>query len=366
MSRRWVYYVSGHGYGHACRSAHIAREFARRWPDVHIDIRTTAAPFIFQNLGANVHSQHVEIDRGVIEDSPLRLNWDKTIANLRGLVDHKDELARAEAESLRQTGAELILADIPWLAGYVAEAASLPCYAQGNFTWDWIYQPHLSRSAEGRAMLDVFTGGYQRMSGWLRLPFPHEYPHLERTIDLPLVDTPAHLPPAAVLAKLGIAAADTRPRVYLAMRDRTGIDALSHAVAEDPGLLYLCNRPADGSLPAGAVGIPADLRFWDTLSVCDAVISKLGHGIVTDTLSHRVRLLWPQRNGFREDPMLAAGATEYCPNAPLPADDFAAGRWAGHVRRLLATPFPARRHPTGGAAVAAQWIAQRLGLSPAV
>lgn len=362
MPARWVYYISGHGYGHAQRSAHVAREFARRWPDVEVDIRTTAAPFIFEGLGKRVSYQHVEIDRGVIEDSSIQLNWPKTFENLRGLIQDKEQIVRSEAAILRDTSAQLILADIPWLAGYVAESAGIPCYAQGNFTWDWIYEPYLSKSRDGRAMLDVITGGYQRMSGWLRLPFPHEHRHLKVLTELPLVDTPAALPRPAILDRLGIDPDDTRPRICLAMRGGISEGALAHAVAEDPGLVYLCNPPATGSLPPGAIAVPADLRFWDVLSVCDLAISKLGHGIVTDTIAHRVRLLWPPRNGFREDLMLAAGAKRYCPNAELPLDDFVAGRWARHVRSLLQTPLPETRHPTAGAAFVADWVARRLGM----
>ena len=362
MPARWVYYISCHGYGHAQRCAHVVREFARRWPDVQVDIRTTAAGFIFQDLGERVSYEHVEIDRGVIEDSSVQLNWPKTFENLRGLIEAKDQIVRTEAAILRDTSPQLILADIPWLAGYVAEAAGIPCYAQGNFTWDWIYEPYLSESPDGQAMLDVITGGYQRMSGWLRLPFPHEHRHLKVLAELPLVDTPAMLPPSAVLERLGIDSADARPRVYLAMRGGISPEALTHAVTEDTGLVYLCSPPASGSLPAGAITVPADLRFWDVLSVCDLAISKLGHGIVTDTIAHRVRLLWPPRNGFREDPMLAAGAQQYCPNAELPLEDFLAGRWAGHVRSLLHTPLPQTRHPAAGAAVVADWVARQLRL----
>ena len=362
MPPRWVYYVSGHGYGHAQRCAHVVREFARRWPDVPVDIRTTAEAFIFEGLGERVTYEHVEIDRGVIEDSSVQLNWDKTFENLRGLIQGKDSLVRSEAVALRDSGVQLILADIPWLAGYVAEAAGLPCYAQGNFTWDWIYQPYLTQSAEGLAMLDTITGGYQRMAGWLRLPFPHEHPHLKVLADIPLVDTPATLAPAAILQRLGISPADTRPHICLAMRGGITPNALAHAVNEDPSLLYLCSAPATGRLPAGAIAIPADLRFWDALSVCDLAISKLGHGIVTDILSHRVRLLWPPRNGFREDSMLAAGARPYCPNAELPLQDFLAGRWSSHICSLLKLSFPSQRLATGGACCIAEWLASQLGL----
>ncbi len=364
MPARWVYYISGHGYGHAQRCAHVVREFARRWPDVEVDIRTTAAPFIFEGLGKRVSYEHVEIDRGVIEDSSIQLNWPKTFENLRDLIQDKDQIVRSEAAILRDTGAQMILADIPWLAGYVAQAAGIPCYAQGNFTWDWIYEPYLQQSADGRAMRDVISGGYQRMSGWLRLPFPHEHRHLKVLAELPLVDTPAILPPNIVLERLGISPDDTRQRIYFAMRGGISPETLAHAVAEDPSLLYLSSQPATGSLPTGAIAVPADLRFWDALSVCNLAISKLGHGIVTDTIAHRVRLLWPPRNGFREDLMLAAGAQPYCPNAELPLDDFLAGRWASHVHLLLQAPLPETRHPIAGAAFIADWVARHLGLFP--
>jgi len=351
------YYISGHGFGHARRSVAVAKALVELRPDLEVHLRSAASPAVFTGLGPRLHYQHVEIDRGVIESTALALDWDQTIASVRQLVDEAPRLASREAAFLRRAGVSLIIADVPWLAGYVAAEARLPCYAACNFLWDWIYAPHLRNVPGGEHLRSVLAGGYQRMSGWLRLPFPHACNHFRDIVDVPFLAVPGSAPLADTLARLKIAPTDQRPRVLVAMRG-SGAELVAKAAAADASLLYLV-RGTVPDAPGNLRILTDEIEFSDALAAADIAISKLGHGIVTDCIATGVRLLWPPRNGFAEDAMLATGLAHYVASAEFPLADYERAHWPPHLRRLLQQP--ARREParTDGVNFLANWISRR-------
>jgi L-arabinokinase len=96
------------------------------------------------------------------------------------------------------------------------------------------------------------------------------------------------------------------------------------------------------------------LRFADVLAACDAVLGKLGYGLVADCVASGVGLLYPPRETFREDSITAAEAPRYIRAKEIPIRDFLSGDWAPHLRKLRELPEPAEKMPAGGARVAAR------------
>src|SRR5688500_6189765 len=119
--RSYVYYVSGHGYGHARRSAEIIRALLHHDRDLTVHIRTSATRFIFDTISdPRAVYQESDIDTGVVERDPLNLDIPATLARFRALLERGPTLVDAESESVKRAKAELILADVPFLAGEVS------------------------------------------------------------------------------------------------------------------------------------------------------------------------------------------------------------------------------------------------------
>lgn len=357
-----IYYVSGHGYGHARRSANIIRAFAMKRPDVRVHVRSTAPGWIFDGLGERVEFHDVGIDRGAIEDDPLTINWPATLENLAGSMAGEPELVEREVRFLRERRAQLIVADIPFLAGYVAEAAGIPCVGVGNFTWDWIYEPYLLGNPVYRDFLERIRGGYARMQCLLRLPFPQPANPFSQTIDVPFVAFSQRRERDEVLRAMGIEAGDDRKRILIGMRGGISPQSLRRAGERCREMLFLCPTLSDGQMPENVRRIDntPDLSFWDATCVCDAVVSKLGHGIVTDCIAAGAGLLYPERIGFREDALLAEGAGTHIRMRRIPAREFLEGEWADDLRELLSMPGLGACGDTDGGEVCAdilsKWI----------
>ena len=346
-----LYYVSGHGFGHARRCAETIKLLNRTAPGLPIHVRTMAHRDVFS--GCDIRFEQVQIDRGAVEIDALNIDWTRTLENVRSLIADRAAFVAHEAAYLRENDVRLIIADVPFMAGYVAEAAGVPCYAQCNFMWDWIYEPH----TDDRQLLDAIAGGYRRMTGWLRLPFPHACDHFASVRDVPFITSPLTLTPEQARAELGIAPTDHRRVVLIGMRGGT-----------DESIIANLRRSADRYLFITAAGpalegqrTHAPLRFWDAMQICDAVVSKPGHGIVTDCAALGVGLLHPPRNGFREDAMILREGARVFRERQIPLEDYASGNWTPHLDALLAQRKPKPATNVDGREMIAHFICQQSG-----
>jgi hypothetical protein len=81
----------------------------------------------------------------------------------------RPELVRRESQYVRANRIELIAADVPFVAGDVAEAAGVRAVAVSNFTWDWIYDPWFGR--EHPDLIETIRASYAKFHSILHMPF---------------------------------------------------------------------------------------------------------------------------------------------------------------------------------------------------
>ncbi len=358
-----IYYITGHGYGHARRAAHIIRALSHRHPELPIHVRTSAPGWIFDNISPAVFYHNVTIDRGAVEDDPLNLNWPATLKNVADFLPLQPRLIADELAFIRQHHGRLIVADIPFVAGYIADAAGIPGIGVGNFTWDWIYEPYLLNNPRYPDLLRHIRRGYEKIQCLLRLPFPQPVNPFPKAIDVPFIADPNRRDPNQTLQLLAISPQDHRPRVLIAMRGGISAQTLHTAARSAGEFLFLTPAPLAPGLPENVRPVTLNthsLGFWDVLSVCHAAVSKLGHGIITDCAASRAALLYPQRTGFREDPLLASGAPSYFRIRQIETSDFAAGHWNDSLQQLLKSPQPTPRPRLDGTQTCADLITHWL------
>ena len=356
-----LYYVSGHGYGHARRAAEVIRALRAVAPDVNVYVRTSAPAGMFAGLAAGRVVPN-EIDVPTVEQGPLAIDWNATLAGAADLLRRRRVVVAREVEAVRELGPSLVVADVPFLAGDVAAALGAPCLAVSNFTWDWIYEPHRGRHPDGAAVVRGARSSYAQMAALLQLPFGHDTDVFPQVIPVPLVARQATREPADVVRELGLDAADGRPRVLVGMRGGVEGEALERAAEGAGDFLFLRLDRGEASPPARAgnvrpVRMGAGLDFSDLLAASDVAVSKLGYGMIADCIAAGTRLVWPPREGFREDDVTRVEAAKYLPMAEVPADDFRAGKWGEALRRVVALPDPPEQMALGGAVACAGFIA---------
>jgi hypothetical protein len=366
MSNTILFYVSGHGYGHARRTAQVIKALRARRPHVLVHVRSTAPARIFAPLPAERVSP-ASVDVGMVEDDALTINLAATLLRLEELVARRDAVVAEESAIVRAMRPGLIVADVPFMAGDVAEAAGIPCIAVSNFTWDWICEP-LSAGDEGYAgrfdrVLPVMRDGYAKMSGALQLPFGGLCDVLKPVIRAPLVAARSGLDKATILSRAGLDPSDPRPRVLIGMRGGLPDETVVAAAAEAGDFLFIS---PEASVPANA---PPNLRpaptgstldFADLVSICDVVVSKLGYGTVAECIAGGTRMLWPRRSGFREDEVMIEQVHHYVPTLEISLDDFRAGKWGERLRELVRLPPVVERMRVDGAEFCAEFLDRGL------
>ncbi len=347
FSQTVVFYVSGHGYGHAVRMAHVIRRLRELDPGRRVAVRTEAPGWLFPS-GVDVRA--AEFDSGAVERcAALRIDARATGGRLRALIRNRAEIAAREAAFLCMERAALVVADVPFLAGEAAAAAGVPCIAIGNFTWDWIYEPLLDGGQDSPELLGAVREGYGKMARFLRLPFGQTegFEIFPRVTDVPLVASVSRRETSEILRDLGLIQ-DGRKRILIGMRGGVPRSILDRAAAAFPEVHFL---------------EPGAVEFADLVKVSDAVISKLGYGIAAACAAHATPLLYPPRHGFREDGVLEQQLRRCIPMRPITEERFLNGDWKSDLEALAGMEPSERQVPCDGDLVCAQLIRKTLNES---
>ena len=181
-------YVSGHGFGHATRTAEVLRAVRARAADLPIVVRTSAPAFLFEGLIAPpLAVRRVECDVGLVQRDALVIDEAGTVAAWRAFMAggtagwrrRRPGFARRAPGSCSATSRRSRSPRRRW--------PGLPSVALGNFSWDWIYA-HLA--AREPALVEAAARAreaYARAELLLRLPFAGDLSAFRRVEDVPLV-----------------------------------------------------------------------------------------------------------------------------------------------------------------------------------
>lgn len=358
-----LFYVSGHGYGHSVRIAEVIRALPAAASGVKITVRTAAPESLFRGDPADSPTVFpAKVDPDVVEQGIFRIDWVASAAKLADFLSYCDKVAAGEVAWIQPRGIDLIVADIPFLAGRIASATGIPCLGISNFLWDWIYEPMLADYDGGAALLETVREAYARFDCVLRLPFAHAMPGLRKVIDVPLVAPVTKRSRSEILHALAIDEGDDRPRVLLSLREASQAGPLVELATRERGLLFLQagDVPPGGPSNLREVRIGNELNFADLISVADVVVGKPGYGMMAACAAHRKRLLYVPRVGFREDEALLAGAVGCITLEALPRPEFETGAWGSRLRSVLSRPEPQLTLDVDGADFCAKFISRRL------
>jgi hypothetical protein len=325
-------YLSGHGYGHMTRACEVLAEVRRLEPGVPLAVvgavperlvrRAVPGPLLFRSVSCDV---------GLVQRDALHIDEPATAARCREFESTWGSRIEAEASFLQETGARLVVGDIPPLAFAAAARAGLPSVALGNFSWDWIYR-HLSvREPALGASADLAAVAYRQAALLLELPFAGDLSVFTYREQIGLVARRPRVGREEARRRLGL---DGRPAVLLSFGG-VGLPAMEQGRAgESREFRWL--RPADVDDRLEAL----DLTYPDVVHAVDVVVTKPGYGIVSDAIAAGTRVVYTERGDFPEYPILVEGMKRHLACVHTSNADLLAGRVEDPVRRALAMPVP--------------------------
>lgn len=359
-----LFYISGHGFGHAARTIEVINALARLDPSVSIALRTSVPEwFLRASLEAPAEILPADVDTGVVQPDSLSIDEDETARRAASFYADFDTRVRSECALIRERQTTLVVGDIPPLAFAAARAAHVPSVAVSNFTWDWIYGglPGFDRLATG--VRDRIARANADATLTLRLPFAGGFAAMDRIEDVPLVARVAKMPRERTRAILGLPG--DRP-IALATFGGHGSTVNLDAAARTGRFLLVATDYEVGSNASAhphlrivsAVELEsAGLSYTDLLAASDVVVTKLGYGIVSECVANGVAMLYALRGHFIEQDVFIDQMPAVVRCRQIDRTDLRAGRWSAAIEALLQQPKPSRTMEANGADTVARRLA---------
>ena len=364
-----VFYISGHGFGHASRVIEVVNALGAWAPRARIVICTSAPRWLFDlTVRGPFEFRAVEPDTGIVQQDSLRHDIPETLRRAAAFYARFDERVAREADwlsSLRREAESsasvpaIVVGDVPPLAFAAAARAGIVSAALGNFTWDWIYEGYDETSRLAPEVLPLIRDAYARAREAWRLPMHGGFGSFARIVDVPFIARHSRREPDETRRAFGLPL--DRPLV-LSSFGGYGLDGLPLDRVDCRGEYVVvvtetsAGRSAGPELPDAVVTLEenaiydAGFRYEDLVRAADVVLTKPGYGIIAECLANDTALVYTSRGRFREYDVLVAEMPTFLRCAYIAQEDLFAGRWRAALESALARTSPASTPRTDGAA----------------
>jgi hypothetical protein len=340
-------YVSSHGFGHAVRVAEVVSKLIGLGEGLRVHVRTGAPRWLFPRADSRVLVHHAKNDVGMAQPHGLAIDFEGTLAGLEEFERGFERRVLEEAAWLAETGAMLVLGDVPPLAFAAAEQAGVTSIALGNFDWEWVYRSYSGRDRRFGQHAERAAACYAKALRALRLPFHSEMDAFRSVVDVPLIARRLDCSRAEARKRLGLPA--ERPLVLLSFGGLGFTEIRVGRFAEMADILFLATEAfRDPPVNLRCLDRP-DVDYTLLLRACDAVITKPGYGIVAACIANAVRVLYTTRGEFPETPILIRALEEHATGQFVALDDLENGEIRGPLESLLGRPVSETRMPVDGA-----------------
>lgn len=351
-----VFYISGHGYGHATRSIELINALSQKSSHLRFHIKSDAPRWLFKsNLTADYALHGLKVDIGVVQPTCFQIDKSKTLAQWTRWLDTKASIVETEAAFIRDLDVKLILADIPPLAFDIAAKTAIPSVAIANFSWDWILSGYVPELPQFAPLVQEIEASYQKADRLLRLPFHGDLSGFRDRKDIPLIAGRAFKSKEEVRDILEIPREECRTLVLVAFRasDLAEVDVQKAFSGGD----FMFVTLGLGNSYENSLDLPPDfIRFTELLNASDLVVSKPGYGLVSEIIAHQTPLLYTSRDDFAEYEVLVDGLQAYAVSQFIPRSDFMAGNWQPYLHSLTASDQQWQPIPVNGAEKASEEI----------
>jgi hypothetical protein len=363
-----VFYISGHGFGHASREVEVIHALGRLRPDLGVVIRSAVSPALLaRTVQAPYELLPGPCDPGIVQSTSVAHDDEATRREAIAFYADLPSREAGEIRLLARRGVRAIVADIPPLAFDVAAALGVPGLAIANFTWDWVYDTHPGMREAAPWLVPALRASYRKATLALELPFSGGFEVFADVRPIPLIARHATRTRADTRAHFGLPAGR---RVALLSFGGYGLPGLDLSALDclDTWTVVTTDRSTGGRRAgtspvvclAEAVFGGTGYRYEDLVAAADVVVTKPGYGIIAECIAAGTAMLYTSRGQFREYDRLVRELPRYVRSRFIDQAALFAGRWRGGLDALMDQPAPPETMATDGAAAAAAAIAERV------
>lgn len=345
--------ITGHGYGHVAQTAPILNYLLRLMPQLRLTVRSAAPAAI---LRSRIHApfEHLpsEGDIGMAMSSALDVRVEESRAAYGDFHADWETRVDAEAQLLRELGADAVFSNVGYLPLAGAQRAGIPNAALCSLNWHDIYRHYCGSDAISAQILAC----YRNADAFLRTT-----PGMEMDSEILTI-------PIAPIADLGHRRRDELDRqLQLAPDEKLVIVSLGGINSRLPmehwpriaGVRWLVQQSWGVTHPDAVALESLPFGFGDLLASCDALLCKPGYGSFVEAACGAIPVLYVGRPDWPESPALIEWLKQYGQCREVSRQALEEGNLAEELKALWHTPQPPQPEPCG-AAQAAVWLAQRL------
>lgn len=346
-------YVTGHGYGHAIRTAQVLKALPA---DLPLTIKTTVPQQLFaEELGSRPFEYiRAEYDCGCVQPDSVTILKRESLDRYAAIAARNREQLDAEAQFLADRRFGAIACDAPSFPLAAAKQAGVPGVFTSNFTWCDIYRNYVETLEDCR-LVDHMAREYADAS--LALISELETPTAAATF--PNVE---RVPLTARIGKRRrdelAAAVKTDCNLGLLYLGTWGLDIDWKRIESIRSWHFVTFDPVPGELANVTLLSRDNWIYADAAASVDAMICKVGYGAVTDCIGNSTPMVHLPRRDFAEYDALVAGMDRWGGRCEASEEDFIAGRWEKALEKALTARIRPDEFRTDGAAVIASRLMQ--------
>lgn len=318
-----AWYITGHGYGHAIRSATIAQNLS---PDVRITFVTPVEErFFMDELTRPFMYRCKRFDCGCLQRDGVTVDVAATLA-LYDDIAHENRLCLAdEIDWCRSADIDGIVSDVVPFAFEVAKGAAIPSVAATNFTWYDVYREYAGFYSGFDELLAGLRRQYEQASLLLRLypALPMEY--FPVRIGSPVVGRRGNPLRREIEDGFGI---DPQKKIALIYAGNFGLGSAPWERLESMGSWEFFGLYDLAGAPRNYHLISKNHWYYpDLIASSDCVVAKPGYGVVSECMINRTSLVYLPRENFAEYRALEEGIETWGAGVRLSAEEFTALDW---------------------------------------
>jgi hypothetical protein len=344
-----AYFITQHGYGHAVRSVQVINALPR-----HIDVLIISAveKDFFQRMIIRDYAYRKKaFDVGCIQTSSLTVDIKKTLEAYSATHRNNEEALQDETAFLQSNGVDLVVTDSASFPLVLADNAAIPGILLASFTWVEIYRPYVEQYPDFAWIIKTMSQEYSKATIHIRSPLSLDISYGKRLVEVPLIAPKGKDIRNDLYSSIGISPSKHLAILYLGSY---GLEVSVDSLAQYRDWHFVTFEPQAFEYPNYTVLDRKSWRYEDVIASSDAVIAKLGYGLLSTCMAAGVPVLYPGRKDFVEHAALDRATKEWGGGISVSDDEFyALNLKAGLTKALKEKP---KTIPSDGAETAARII----------
>lgn len=347
--KKILFYITGHGLGHATRVIETINQLNKISPDTTAVISTSAPKWIFdEQLNAPFEYIKCQNSIGAIQQNSQTVDTLATLKHYSEYMKTERKLILEQLDFVKKNKIATIVSDISATAFIISAGSGIPGIAITNFSWDWIYEPYIIEHQEYEHVVKHIRRCYSLADKLLRLPFYGELSAFKTIEDIPLIAKKSDMKTSDVYEACKIDPRKKIVLIYLGDFDYTSVLTDKCLACDD----YYFLTPEECK--------KSNIPFQAILKASAAILTKPGYGIVSESIANQTPIMYVHRRDFAEYYPLVEGIKKYAHNCFVPDENLENGSWMGQLDELVESKFDWPKVAVNGAEIAAKIILKNM------